>query len=60
MRHDFTPNLAVWEGPGLNSKNSLGTSSKTTFIPKELKLNKFFQTFLQKITKYLYISFQIN
>ena len=60
MRHDFTPDLAVWEGPALNSKNSLGTSP-ILYFHKELKLKqKFKHIFINNINKYLYISFQIN
>ena len=42
MRHDFTPDLAVWEGPALNSK-SLETSFKWTLFQKELKLKTNFK-----------------
>ena len=48
MRHDFTPDLAVWRDQLWTPKNSLGTSSKTDFIPKELKLNKIFKDIITK------------
>ena len=60
MRHDFTPDLAVWlEGPVLNSNKSWDVSNSLFF--DKLKLKRQIKHILIKYNeKYLYSSFQIN